>query len=106
MISKNCTLEYRNAIYFGQISHSPLTRHGLGLMLTDHGDVILAQWHNDLLHGTYYYSNGTSSAYGNMSQGNYEGWNVLTQGDLTVWCECKEGLFDGKIVIKMANYEP
>lgn len=36
----------------------------------------------------------------------YEGWNVFNEGDLTVWCECRAGLFHGNVVIRMMNYEP
>lgn len=109
MLSKNRLIEYRNAFYFGEThlnAQQHELRHGLGLLISDSGALILGFWKNNTLNGKYYYSNGISSAYGYVKEGLYEGWNVLTEKDLIVWCECRAGLFHGNIVIKMGNYEP
>lgn len=89
MIIRNEQIEYRNAVYFGQTIinlQKHQFRNGIGLLVSDSGELIFAQWRNNIIDGKYYYSNGTSTAYGYMKGGQYEGWNILVEGDLTVWC--------------------
>lgn len=89
MITKNELIEYRNAVYFGQTlitASNHQLRNGIGLMVSDTGALVFAYWSHNLIDGKYFYSNGASTCYGHMKAGQYEGWNVLNEGDLTVWC--------------------
>lgn len=65
--------------------------------------MLLADWHDGVIHGKYFYTDGKKSAYGSMRYGRYEGDNVFVEQPWTVYGECQGGKLHGRVKIEYEN---
>lgn len=63
-------VDYRNGMYCGTLNHQ-MKRQGVGLLITDDSQIVLADWSNDQIHGEYFYNNREVCAFGQMRFGKY-----------------------------------
>jgi hypothetical protein len=86
-------------------------RESLGILIGDDADILigiffqyLGQWHEGLLHGWYVYLTETSQAYGFMSYGSLEGFNVVqVDENLTVCGNFHKNLVNDTCLVATAD---
>lgn len=89
--------DYRNALYYGRMQQKK--PEGVGITITDEGEVLLAKQKHNVIDGQYFYAGDGIKIYGTMKNGQYDGFNLFHLKEFTAYCSFDNGSLQDMVVL-------